>query len=286
MRVALNPFQVIQWSTWIPRSFSLVFFFRLRGNSTSWSLSPLQCWSQEKHKSKGGKATHARLNSQQTHTHKPRHEHKTRRREFTTQTVLKSLTRWTDCVIAESRRLRMFSECLVLCSMRLGVPFIALRQLEAVGDPIGRQFLPSIGWRTGLSGAPPDMNSSCPVPDLLPYRAHPTVGPSVPLAHRTLSGAHRTVRCDQQTVGVGHTSPVDCAADRWPRAPLTHWIVRAHRTVRWFLAAAPSLFLESDKFVAGPAWAPDSPVHHRLVLVWLNSAKNSPIYFHFSWQFP
>jgi hypothetical protein len=112
-RVALNPFQVIQWSTWIPQSFSLEFFSRLRGISTSWSLSPLQCWSQEKHKSKGGKATHARLNSQQTHAHKPRCEHKTRRREFTTQTVLKSLTRWIDYVIAESRRLRMFSECLV-----------------------------------------------------------------------------------------------------------------------------------------------------------------------------
>jgi hypothetical protein len=80
----------------------------------------------------------------------------------------------------------MFSECLVYCSMRLGVPFIALIQLGAVGDPIGRQFLPSVGWRTGQLGAPPDMNNSCPASDLLPYRAHPTVGPSVPLAHRTL----------------------------------------------------------------------------------------------------
>jgi hypothetical protein len=41
-------------------------------------------------------------------------------------------------------------------------------------------------------------------------------------------------------------------------------------------------FHESDEFVAGPAWAPDSPVHHMLVLVWLNSAKTSPIHFHFS----
>jgi hypothetical protein len=135
--------------------------------------------------------------------------------------------------MAKSRRLRMFRECLVSYSMRLGVPFIAPRQLGAVGDPIGRQFLPSVGWRTGQSGAPPDMNSSCPVPDLLPYRAHPTVGPSVPLvhrtlsgAHRTLSGAHRTVRCDQLTVVAGHTLPADCAADRWSWAPLAHWTVR------------------------------------------------------------
>jgi hypothetical protein len=48
----------------------------------------------------------------------------------------------------------------VFCSMRLGVPFIAPRQLGAVGSPFGRQFLPSIGWRTGHSGAPPDMNSA------------------------------------------------------------------------------------------------------------------------------
>jgi hypothetical protein len=117
--------------------------------------------------------------------------------------------------VAKSRRLRMFSECLVCCSMRLGVPFIAPRQLGVVGDPIGRQFLPSVGWRTGQSGAPSDINSSCPVLDLLPYQAQPTVGPLVLLAHQTLSGTHRTVRCDQPTVGAGHTSPADCAADRW-----------------------------------------------------------------------
>jgi hypothetical protein len=123
--------------------------------------------------------------------------------------------------------------------MRLGVPFIALRHPGAVGDPIGRQFLPSVGWHIGQSGVPPDMNSSCSVPDLLPYRAQPTVGPSVPLAdrtlsgaHRTLSGAHRTVRCDQLTVGAGYASPADYAADRW-RSRL--WLIGqsgAHRTVR------------------------------------------------------
>jgi hypothetical protein len=106
--------------------------------------------------------------------------------------------------------------------MCLGVPFIALMQLGDVRDLIGRQFLPSVGWRTGQSSAPPDMNSSYPVPNLLPYRAHSTIGPSVPLAHQTLSSAHRTVRCDQLTVGAGHVSPTDCAADRWLRAPLTH----------------------------------------------------------------
>ena len=40
--------------------------------------------------------------------------------------------------------------------MRLGVPFIAPRQLGAVENILGRQFLPSVAWRTGQSGAPPD----------------------------------------------------------------------------------------------------------------------------------
>src|SRR5688500_7472049 len=50
----------------------------------------------------------------------------------------------------------MLRECLVYSSMRLGVPFIAPRQLGAVETIPGRQFLPSIAWRTGQSGAPPD----------------------------------------------------------------------------------------------------------------------------------
>jgi hypothetical protein len=102
----------------------------------------------------------------------------------------------------------MFSECLVYCSMRLGVPFIAPRQLGAVGDQIGRQFLPSVGWRTGQSSAPPDMNSTCPVLDLLRFLVKPTFGSLVPLAHRTLSGAHRTVRCDHPTVGSATCRPL------------------------------------------------------------------------------
>jgi hypothetical protein len=49
----------------------------------------------------------------------------------------------------------MLSECLGDSSMRLGVPFIAPRQLGVVGDNLGRQFLPFVEWRTGQSGAPP-----------------------------------------------------------------------------------------------------------------------------------
>jgi hypothetical protein len=41
----------------------------------------------------------------------------------------------------------------VCSSMRLGVPFIAPRQLGAVESNQGRQILPSVVWRTGQSGA-------------------------------------------------------------------------------------------------------------------------------------
>jgi hypothetical protein len=55
------------------------------------------------------------------------------------------------------------------------VPFIAPRKLGAVGGILGRQFLPSVGWRTGQSGAPPDIHCLLSGADLLPEMAQPTV---------------------------------------------------------------------------------------------------------------
>jgi hypothetical protein len=43
----------------------------------------------------------------------------------------------------------MLSECLDDSSMRLGVPFIAQRQLGAIEDKLRRTSLPSVEWRTG-----------------------------------------------------------------------------------------------------------------------------------------
>jgi hypothetical protein len=93
--------------------------------------------------------------------------------------------------------------------MRLGVPFIAPRQLEAAESIPGRQFLPSVDWRTGQSGA-----------DFFPSVAQPTVEDPEPLAHRTLSGAHRTVWCPLVTVGSAtrharNPPPTVGLADRW-----------------------------------------------------------------------
>jgi hypothetical protein len=59
--------------------------------------------------------------------------------------------------------------------MRLGVPFIASRQLGAVEDQHGRLSLPSVEWRTGQSGVPLDSYCSLSGADLLPFLAPTTV---------------------------------------------------------------------------------------------------------------
>jgi hypothetical protein len=115
----------------------------------------------------------------------------------------------------------MFLVSLDTSSMRLGVPFTALGPLGAIGGQQGRSSLPSVEWRTGQSGAPPDSRCRRSTADLLPFLAQTTVAAPWQLAHRTLSGAHRTVRCPLPTVGAGHASPADCAADRCAR---DHWL--------------------------------------------------------------
>jgi hypothetical protein len=129
--------------------------------------------------------------------------------------------------------------------MRLGVPFIAPRQLGAVGGQQGRPNLPSVGWCTGQSGAPPYRHCSKPVRDLLPFLAHPTVTASGPLAHRTLSGAHRTLSGAHRTLSGAHRTV------RCPCRPL----VRATRRPR---IAWPTVALAT-------VGSPDSPVRHRTV---------------------
>jgi hypothetical protein len=146
--------------------------------------------------------------------------------------------------------------------MRLGVPFIAPRQLGAVESKSGRPFLPSAVGCTGQSGA-----------------------------HRTLSGARfpslnseadrwqtwsrwRTghVRCTPDNPvppssrWLGHVSRADRAADRWPGRPL------AHRTVRCTLdspvnySRTPSANSRERLLRAESAWRTGHcPVNHRTV---------------------
>jgi hypothetical protein len=139
----------------------------------------------------------------------------------------------------------MLSECLCISSMRLGVPFIAPRQLGAVEDNHGRLILPSVMWCTGQSGAPPDSHCSCPVRNCFPKQAQSTITASGPMAHRTLSGAHRTLSGAHRTLSDAHRTV------RCPCRPL----VRATCRPR---IARPTVALTT-------VGSPDSPVYHQTV---------------------
>jgi hypothetical protein len=139
--------------------------------------------------------------------------------------------------------------------MRLGVPFIAPRQLGAVESNPGRQFLPYVDWCTGQSGA-----------DFFPILAQVTVDDLEPLAHRT-------VRCPHQTVGSATrhariARPTVGSADRWltgqsgapPDSPV-------------FFSRTPPSRPESRQFTRRQPGALDTvrcttghcPMHHRTV---------------------
>jgi hypothetical protein len=80
----------------------------------------------------------------------------------------------------------------------------------------------------------------CPVRDFLPNRAQSTVAAPGPWAHRTLSDAHRTVRCPPPTIG---------AATR-------------RSQISWPTVGA------GDRWLTGQSGAPpDSPVRHRTATV-------------------
>jgi hypothetical protein len=144
---------------------------------------------------------------------------------------LKSLSQRIECVRVESWSLRIFLVSLGLSSMLLGVPFIAPRQLGAVGDNLGRLILPSVRWRTGQSGAPPDSYCSCPVRiSFLIWRSRPL----------QLRAGWRTGHCLVHTGQSGAPSRPLARATRRPRI------------------ARPTIALAA-------VVSPDSPVHHRTV---------------------
>jgi hypothetical protein len=145
----------------------------------------------------------------------------------------------------------MFLVSLGLSSMRLGVPFIAPRKLGAVGGQQGRLSLPSVGWRTGQSGAPPDSHYRRSGADLLPILAQTTVASPGQMAHRT-------VRCPLPTVGAGHASPADCAVDR---CASDHWLTGqsgAPPDSPVNYSRTPPIFPESGLFTGSQPGAPDT----------------------------
>jgi hypothetical protein len=88
--------------------------------------------------------------------------------------------------------------------MCLGVPFIALRDLGAVGAPFGRIWLPSVHGCTGLSGAHWTVNNAPTENRVIGW--FPVLGaPDCP---------------------VGSTGPSDAPCDCGPSADVTasHWL--------------------------------------------------------------
>jgi hypothetical protein len=100
---------------------------------------------------------------------------------------------------------------LVFCLRRLGVPFIGTRGLGAVESNPGRQSLPSVGWRTGQSGAPLD-SVRCPI-SFRNWRRRPLQFRSRwRTGHCPVHTGHSSAPSDRW---LGHASRADCAADRW-----------------------------------------------------------------------
>jgi hypothetical protein len=141
--------------------------------------------------------------------------------------------------------------------MRLGVPFIALRQLGAVESIPGRQILPSVAWCTGQSGAPPD-TVRC---GFLSFFGE---------AGRWRFGAVDTVRCTLDSPvplsdrWLGHVSRTDRAADRWPGRPLAHRTVRCTPDSPVNFSRTPLITSREQQVCLSLPGAPDSPVHPAL----------------------
>jgi hypothetical protein len=110
----------------------------------------------KKHRSKDGMSNALKTqNRSTTRTQVTTRAHNTTRRVLYSDGALVAITKNQMSGIGVLV-LGMLRECLVYSSMRLGVPFIAPRQLGAVESIPGRQVLPSVAWRTGQSGAPLD----------------------------------------------------------------------------------------------------------------------------------
>ena len=146
--------------------------------------------------------------------------------------------------------------------MRLGVPFIAPRQLGAVENKSGRPSLPSVSWRTGQSGAHRTLSGA----------RFPSLNGE---ADRCRSGSRwRTghVRCTPDSPvppsdrWLGHVSRAESAADRWPGRPLAHRTVRCTPDSPVNYSRTSPVNSRERLLHAESAWRTGHcPVHHRTV---------------------
>jgi hypothetical protein len=156
-----------------------------------------------------------------------------------------------------------------ISSMRLGVPFIAPRRLGAVESNPGRQFLPSVAWHTGQSGAPPD-TVRCGFPSLFGEADVGSLG---------AVGTPDAVRCTPDSLvpppdrWLGHVSRADRAADRWPGRPLAHRTVRCTPDSPVNYSRTPLIYSRKRQVRLSQPGTPDTvrctaghcPVHRRTV---------------------
>jgi hypothetical protein len=159
--------------------------------------------------------------------------------------------------------------------MRLGVPFISPRQLGVVESNSGKQFLPSVAWRTGQSGAPPDTvrcGSLSLFGEADRWRLGAVRAPdsSVPPSSRWL----------------GHVSRADRATDRWPGRPLAHRTVRCTPDSPMNFSRTPLIISREQLVRLSQPGAPDTvrcttgqSGAPRQNWLWLNKAVSSPIRF-------
>ena len=153
--------------------------------------------------------------------------------------------------------------------MRLGVPFIAPRQLGAIESILGRQILPSVAWRTGQSGAHRTLSgarflSLTGAADRWPpesrwHTGHVRCTPD-------MSGAHRTVRCPLPTVGLATCRAQNPRPTVGPSRPLAHRTVRCTPDSPVNFSRTPSANSRERPLHAESAWRTGHcPVHHRTV---------------------
>jgi hypothetical protein len=182
----------------------------LRGISTSWSLSPLQQRSQCKHKSKVGSNTHKSA-AHRVHS--------------------KNGAQITNTIDQVCGDLELLIECLDNSSMRLGVPFIAPRQL-------GPLEANKEGYSCLLSGGAPNS----PV-----HHRTSTVDGPVRICFLFWRSRPLQLRAGWRT---GHC-PVHTGQSGAPCRPLV-------RATRRPTIARPTIALAA-------VGSPDSPVHHQTV---------------------
>jgi hypothetical protein len=160
----------------------------------------------------------------------------------------------------------MLRECLLYSSMCLGVSFIAPRQLGAVERIPGRQFLPSVAWRIGQSGAPPDTvrcgflsffgeadrwrfkvvgAPDSPMPPSDSWLCHASCADYAADRRPGRLLAHRTVRCTTGQSGAPPDSPVIYSRTP-PTKPESSQFVRASLEHRTLSGAPPDSLVHPD----------------------------------------